>query len=1424
MHSTVPSMTASSSSANLHSTSSLLSSFTLLAHNSLDDHIQEYADAHRWIDSFFEKLEHKPGNGCAAPRLAMSELMKTPGRKRTVGANSANHLSIQHFASAKKDPVATLLFPPSSVQKLGALDKENSPAPASSKNSSPRRMLSPAGASKGKAPAALSPLRLASPRAVLSPKRPTSTPVKNAPVIPSPELVVFSRDFAAPAEDADDVFGAGGHDLSNVVEEDEEEEGMDEQQESAKKEVSVPEAIEAEEEKVNLSIIGEEEEEEDDGTDVSAVTAPSTQPAVLTAQSSVIAETQFSQPAPLSPAPLSPAPAVPAKATTPLSPRAVAESSALERDANGDSSVPLNDAPSSYRTAHPDSLSSSLSASANTRTPGNTSRFGAGLYSAAKLNTGSVGLGSSPPPTAPSTTGKHLANARTSTGGNGARLNFVGLPKKSLGLGLGLGRAAWGTTGSSQVSDSQPASQGSNSAVSQPPLQSLHTASAPVASAHPAHTTFFELAQTGATTATGATKRKSLDGPDSANKTARLSAAVPQTAQEQEAEEARKRREALANRLQNLQARQSNIASGRTSNVANPFGSAIFTGNKPHANPPSALFLPISTSTATISNKPLAASSSAILPGPAGVSPSAEVANPLSRRPSVMERVKSFEQTTTTHEHLIPHSPSKIPAAFARSTSPGPKSPRGYASPPASPRPLTRSNTSGLPLATFGSPKLPQFAPPIAPVGFGSPKLGGVLRSPPSAAPPSRAPSPGPVSISAVLSPSAPQAKPAAVASPTRFVPPAITAKPTLPPQAVRSTTPDGSPPPPPAQPSLHSILATFDTSGHVRPAATAATEEGEGEEDDYEEEEEDEEDVPEIRAINASVPPAAVLEAQAKAKAKAQAEAAERDRVERERAAEVKRAAEQAARELEEQEVEKEREELMKKRLPSLPQPQVLTPDEEEEEEDGHMSDAAVVDVLQPKQAAIVATAAKENLAMTASPTKIAMPGTFGAQMVSATKAARQDSSQEEASEEDENEEEEGEIEEDDRTTMSLASAATSTFNYTAHAQNPFKPVTAHKQPQLHKQGSQASIASSSSANSALGLNRSVGNGASSLKKPESQVKAIQRAAAAAKKEKEERDRKVAAKEEKRMQLEKEKRRVEEERRAKADGMEKKRKEREEAATKAKANSIRGVKPKTDEESAKKRRIEPEPKVHPSVKKAAQPGRPLTASTSSQHINSLASSQIRPVGPQSALNKSAGPSSALGKSAGLASALNKSAGASSMIGQKFMSNQIRLPDGNNQAPRMGPTMPKPFSVSQSSMRPPQQPAPALKPEEPYQELPEIDSEYSDSDDEAHEKKVAAFPGWAQSPNLAQALHDQRKINPDDVFGPIPRLAIQEFFHDSSSAARLRARTSSAQWDGTDGLTQTDLKRYHRVMGFKTGLHVQQNGDDGASGSSAHQR
>ncbi|BGP07844.1 hypothetical protein JCM10049v2_003687 [Rhodotorula toruloides] len=1306
----------------VHPTTAVLSSLASLAHDSLQAQIDDYADAHRWMDSFFEKLAPKGQQKAGGSRLAMSELMKTPGRKRVANATSAHRA----VASSRKDPVATLLFPaPASPKRSPATGKENSPA-ASSGQASSRRLLSPLGQGSSLNEAkAVSPLRAPSPRKFGANNQ--SARNSPAPVESTPAVDVKALDFAPPLDlEEPEPFELPVHELSNVMEEDEEE---DEDEEEArqvsnvltkKEEAALPAAAKLdEEERANLSIIGEEEEDEDTSTG-SVVTAPSTQPPSLVGAPSIIPETQFSQPHPASPKP-----AEPARAMSPQ-PRSVSGASSVAPEADTEEmSVPLNDAPSTLRS---EALSSSLSSS-TLRTPGgsSTSRFTLGTYSAAKL--GSIGLGSSPPPTAPATVGPAIASSRISTGGAAPRqLNFVGLPKKSLGHGLGIGRN-WLASG--------PDSQGSTAS---------QTSSAPSTAAEPA--------QSGSTTATGAVKRKSVDGADAAHKAPKLSQ-VP--AGDIDQDEARKRREALANRIQSMQARQSNLG-GRTSNVAGPFGgvSNMFGSTKPISTT-TALFH--STSTAPVA-KPLLANAP-ILPSSSSVNIAAELNGPAARRPSVMERVKSFESNTIGTEHVHPPSPSKIPAAFSSTAhhSPRPNSPPPafssgrFASPPASPRPASRAAPSGLPVATFGSPRSAHFMPPAAHPA--SPRLGGITRSPSAFVS---------ASISSILSPPR-QAVKVPVVEPKSPARSPVRVANTPPTAVVRSTTPVASPP-------------GMGLADMLKKAEDACSLEMDDELEDEEEEEED--DRPAIRAINASTPASAVVEAQASAKAKAAAEEAWQVRE-----AEAKRAAEQAARDLEEQEAQREREELLKKRLPSLPEPKQQEDDEDESgSEDG-----------EGRNTAVLTKAVREDLTSKASPSRVVMPGGFG----NGSSSHEHGSSAEASDAEDD----EAVDDEEDRTTMSMMSSVTasSTLNFSQN-HHPFKPVTAHKAPQASRPASKASIASTASTSTTFGLNRSTSAApASAIKKAKPDVKAVQRTTAAAKKEKEERDRKAAAASDKRSMLQK---KQEEERKVKAEGFEKKRKEREEQASKAKANPIRGVKPKAgDDESSKKRKIEPEAKSRLDPKKAHQPGRAITPSASSQQLSS--STRTGAMGPPAAaLNKSAGLSSMLNKSDGPSAALNKSAGASAMIGHSFMSNKINL-TGSASASAARPANPtKPFGSSAQNGARSQQPTPQAKPEpEPFIELPDVDSEYSDSEDEdAQEAKKAALPRWAQSPNLARALELQQTINPDEIFGPIPKLSIRDMFRNAESAARLRVRTSSAQWEGTDALTQADIERYQRAMGF----------------------
>ncbi|KAF8350073.1 hypothetical protein F5887DRAFT_943645 [Amanita rubescens] len=95
-------------------------------------------------------------------------------------------------------------------------------------------------------------------------------------------------------------------------------------------------------------------------------------------------------------------------------------------------------------------------------------------------------------------------------------------------------------------------------------------------------------------------------------------------------------------------------------------------------------------------------------------------------------------------------------------------------------------------------------------------------------------------------------------------------------------------------------------------------------------------------------------------------------------------------------------------------------------------------------------------------------------------------------------------------------------------------------------------------------------------------------------------------------------------------------------------------------------------------------------------------------------------------------------------------------------------------------------------------ELPDINSEYSDSEDEDRQRTFDP-PDWAQSPELRQALQQQSTINPDDIFGAIRPLKMEEIF----KSRRFRARTSSANWAGADRLTAEEEREYARRMGFK---------------------
>lgn len=61
-------------------------------------------------------------------------------------------------------------------------------------------------------------------------------------------------------------------------------------------------------------------------------------------------------------------------------------------------------------------------------------------------------------------------------------------------------------------------------------------------------------------------------------------------------------------------------------------------------------------------------------------------------------------------------------------------------------------------------------------------------------------------------------------------------------------------------------------------------------------------------------------------------------------------------------------------------------------------------------------------------------------------------------------------------------------------------------------------------------------------------------------------------------------------------------------------------------------------------------------------------------------------------------------------------------------------------------------------------------------------------------------LESQQWINPDEIFGAIRPLRMEELFRDKKS--RFRARTSSANWSGADRLTTEEEVAYERRMGY----------------------
>ncbi|KII94385.1 hypothetical protein PLICRDRAFT_27217 [Plicaturopsis crispa FD-325 SS-3] len=370
----------------------------------------------------------------------------------------------------------------------------------------------------------------------------------------------------------------------------------------------------------------------------------------------------------------------------------------------------------------------------------------------------------------------------------------------------------------------------------------------------------------------------------------------------------------------------------------------------------------------------------------------------------------------------------------------------------------------------------------------------------------------------------------------------------------------------------------------------------------------------------------------------------------------------------------------------------------------------------------------------------------------------------------------------------------------------------------------SQMSMAStSSSQQSQMGLFGQATKFVSSVlgggKKVKPEVKSLQRAAVAAKKQQEEKDKKAARMKEmeNRRQLaiqrkaeEEKARALEEEKKIKEDG-ERRKREREEHTDK---RPLKATIKKVDDDNTKKRKLaveaekQPESKKPPSKEKKEPTASRIAKPAPTAGNSTLKMGKPTPSAktPHSALvssttyNASTATSSTVKTIPGTSDTKPNKPGPANLPPKG--KGKAKAP--STQHPDDEISHPSNMVQSQMAARAKAQ-MDAAKQSEPIVPsesivLPDIDSEYSDSEDEDRQKTFDP-PNWAQSPELRQQLRQQSTVNPDDIFGAIRPLRMEELFRTRQS--RFRARTSSANWTGNDRLTVEEEREYERRMGFR---------------------
>ncbi|KAH9178705.1 hypothetical protein EDB89DRAFT_1928084 [Lactarius sanguifluus] len=297
---------------------------------------------------------------------------------------------------------------------------------------------------------------------------------------------------------------------------------------------------------------------------------------------------------------------------------------------------------------------------------------------------------------------------------------------------------------------------------------------------------------------------------------------------------------------------------------------------------------------------------------------------------------------------------------------------------------------------------------------------------------------------------------------------------------------------------------------------------------------------------------------------------------------------------------------------------------------------------------------------------------------------------------------------------------------------------------------------------------------------------KSIQLAAAAAKKQQEEQDRKAArlkdmeARRQAVLQkkVDEEKIKADEEEKKAKDSADRRKKEREENT--GKRPLVKADSKHLEDDNKKKKMVVEVPKAKPPSKEKKEA--PPTRIRKPSQTTSVRAVTVTKQPSTTTLNQTTGSKAALMEKP----AVKATPAPASAKGKG------KAPAGSEDAPS------KRAMQSQVAMHKRPDAEPPVTSE--MIELPEPNSEYSDSEDESRARKFDA-PVWTQSPELRAALESQSRVNPDDIFGPVRPLRMEDIFRNRTS--RFRARTSSANWSGPDGLKQEEEREYARRMGFR---------------------